>query len=276
MSDPAVSGDSDQRDSAPESDGLPGDAGAAADGASEAARQGSDPVAPDDRAPSASELVGAALGGAARRAGLDPTSDATTGELIWKAIGGWRGAAETILPTLLFVIAFTLTKDLLLAVILSVGIAVVFTVARLIARQTVGAAIGGLIATSIAALWALSTGSATDAFVWGLIVNAVYGGALLISALVGWPIVGLAVGFLMGDGTAWRADRRKRRAFFWLTLAWAALFAVRLAVQLPFYFADDVAGLGIWKIVLGIPLFAAVVALSWYVVRRLYGARERS
>ena len=93
-----------------------------------------------------------------------------------------------------------------------------------------------------AAALALFTGRGQDNFVWGFVTNAVYGTAFLVSALIGWPLIGLAVGFLMGEGTAWRGDKRKRRAFFWLAIAWAALFAPRLAVQLPLYFAGDVDG----------------------------------
>lgn len=227
--------------------------------------------------PAASDVLGQALGGAARRAGFDPQQDATTGEVVWRAIGGPRGIAESLLPTLLFVVSYIVSgNNLILAIALSVGAAVVLTVIRLAARQPFGSAVGGLIGALIAAGWALVTGSAVDAFLWGLVLNAVYGGGLLLSALVGWPIIGLAAGFLMGEGVAWRRDRRKRRAYFWLTIMWAALFAVRLAVQLPYYFSGDVAGLGTWKLLLGIPPFAVLVAVTWIVVRRVNPRRAVS
>jgi hypothetical protein len=74
----------------------------------------------------------------------------------------------------------------------------------------------------------------------------------------------------MGEGTAWRADRRKRRVFFWLSIAWAALFALRLIVQVPLYLAGDVAALGTLKLIMGLPLFAPLVAVTWLAVRALY------
>ena len=52
----------------------------------------------------------------------------------------------------------------------------------------------------------------------------------------------------MNESTRWRSDPRKRRVFFWLAIAWAALFYLRLAVQLPFYFAGDVTTLGTLKL----------------------------
>ena len=75
------------------------------------------------------------------------------------------------------------------------------------------------------------------------------------------------------EGTAWRRDPRKRRVFFWLSIAWAALFAARLIVQLPLYFAGDVTALGTTKLLMGIPLFAPLIAVTWLVVRALYPRR---
>lgn len=234
-------------------------------------------LTPPEREPSASELLGQALGGAARRAGLDPSTQATTGHVVWHAMGGWRGVLESVLPGLVFIVVFTLTLDpesgqgdLWLSLGLSVGIAAVFTVVRLVQRSPVSAALGGLIATAVAAALALFTGRGQDNFIPGFVTNAAYGTALLVSALIGWSIIGLAAGWLMGEGTAWRKDARKRRVFFWLGLAWAALFFLRLGVQLPLYFSGDVAALGTLKLVMGLPLFAPLVAVTWLAVRALY------
>lgn len=243
-----------------------------------APRPGLEPPTPDgERTPSASELVGAALGGAARRAGLDPAEGKTTGHVVWSAMGGWRGILESVLPGLVFLIAWTMTYDpatrsgnLVLSLALSVGLAAIFTLTRLVQRQSASAAIGGLIAAAAAAALSLWTGRGEDSFIPGFLTNSLYGTAFLVSALIGWPLIGLAVGFLMGEGTAWRADKRKRRVFFWLSIAWAGLFAARLIVQLPLYFAGDVAALGTLKLVMGLPLFAPLVAVTWLAVRALY------
>ncbi|MFT4051855.1 MAG: DUF3159 domain-containing protein [Microbacterium sp.] len=220
--------------------------------------------------PGASEIIGAALGSAARRAGLDPAADASTGRVVWAAMGGWRGVFESVLPGLAFVLLFTLTQDLVLALVASVGLAAVFTVVRLLQRSPTSAALGGLMATAVAAVLALWTGRGQDNFVPGLVTNAVYGSAFLVSALVGWSLIGLGVGFLMNEGTVWRRDQRKRRVFFWLAIAWAALFFARLAVQLPLYLAGDVTALGTLKLAMGLPLFAPLVAVTWLAVRALY------
>ncbi len=232
---------------------------------------------------SASEVLSAALGSAARKAGLDPSQQASTGHVVWAAMGGWRGIVETTLPSLAFILAFTLwpgtTADKLVpSLVISVGIAVVFTVIRFAMRQPASAALGGLIAALFAAALAYFTGNASNNFVPGLITNAAYGTALLVSALIGWSLIGLAAGYLMGESTAWRRSKRKRRVFFWLAVAWSALFFLRLAVQLPVYLtslqpenqASAVALLGTLKLVMGLPLFAPMVAVTWLTVRALY------
>lgn len=190
--------------------------------------------------------------------------------MVWQVIGGWRGVGESVLPLLAFVIGYSTTRNLLLSLSLSVGIAAVFTVIRLVTKSPPVAALSGLMAAMIAAGLPLLTGNAADQFVVGFFTNIAYGAAFLISALVRWPLIGVIVGFLTGDGLNWRQHRRKRRTFFWLSIAWAVLFLLRLGVQLPFYFADDVATLGTVKIMMGIPFFALLLGLTWITTRRLY------
>ena len=152
---------------------------------------------PEPPQPTASELVGEALGNAARRAGIDPAEGATTGHVVWAAMGGMRGILEAVLPSLAFLLLYTFTRDLVLALAVSVGAAAVFTALRLAQRSPISSALGGLIATAAAAGLALWTGRGEDNFVPGLITNAAYGTALLLSALIGWSLIGLAAGFLM-------------------------------------------------------------------------------
>ncbi|UJP11666.1 DUF3159 domain-containing protein [Microbacterium sp. KUDC0406] len=231
----------------------------------------SDAADQDDPQQPAPDALSTAFGDAARRMGLDADQSTSTGHVVWRAMGGWRGIVESVLPGLVFVVVYTLKPEpLWISLVGSVGLAAVFTAVRLIQRSPSGAAFGGLIAAGAAAALALWTGRGEDNFVPGFITNSLYGTAYLISALIGWSLIGLIVGYLMGDGLAWRSDRRRRRTFFWLGIAWAAVFFARLAVQLPLYFAGDVALLGTLKIVMGLPLFAPLVAVTWLVARALY------
>lgn len=210
--------------------------------------------------------------------GFDPRTDASARTVVWSAMGGWRGIAESVLPSLLFVVIFTVGSaasaagpgTLWLSLGASVGLAAVFTAVRLIGRTQPAAAVGGLVAAVAAAALALLTGRGEDNFVIGFVSNALYGSAFTVSALVGYPLVGVVVGVATGEGLRWRRDARKRRTFTWLSLAWAALFAGRLAVQLPLYLSGEVTWLGTAKLAMGLPLFAPLVALSWLAVRPLY------
>lgn len=225
------------------------------------------PEAPAD----AAQTLGAAFGGAAQRLGIDPSSGASTGHVVWRAMGGWRGILESVLPSAAFLVIYTLRPDpLWISLVASVGLAAVFSVVRLVQKSPASSALGGLAAVALAAGLALWTGRGQDNFVPGFFTNGLYGTVLLVSALVGWALIGLAAGFLMGDVRGWRSDRRKRRAFFWITIAWAALFYARLAVQLPLYFSGNVQALGTLKLVMGLPLFAPMVAVTWLLIRALY------
>ena len=75
----------------------------------------------------------------------------------------------------------------------------------------------------------------------------------------------------MGEGTAWRADKRKRRVFFWLVdrVGRAVRAAPRRAAAAVLRRAMSTA-LGTLKLVMGLPLFAPLVAVTWLAVRALY------
>ena len=241
------------------------------DRASESAELSQSPDTAES-AESFSNTLGQGLAAAAKRGGLGGIAEgqAPTGAALLKAMGGIRGMAETILPGLVFLVLYSFTFNLPLALGASVAVAVIFTAVRLVGRTPVTQAAAGLIGVGASAALALISGKGSDNFVLGLWTNAGYAAALLVSMLVRWPLIGLAVGYLMGDGVAWRTNKSKYRAMQLLTLAWVGMFAARLAVQLPLYLADNVAGLAVTKLIMGIPLYAPLVLLSWLVVRAIY------
>lgn len=234
------------------------------------------PAANTTDAPGAGAL-GESLAQAARRAGFGAAADSEpiTGHVLLGAMGGIRGIIEAVVPGLVFVVLYTITGDLVLSLAAPVALGVVFVIARLVQRQPVTPALGGLAGIAISAVLALVTGRAEDFYITGFLTNGAYFLALLVSALVGWPLIGLAVGFLMGDGVAWRDERVKRRVLSVLTYCWAGLFLLRLAVELPLYFSGNIAWLGAMKLLMGIPLYAPLLVVSWLVVRSLYGEQTR-
>ncbi|MCU1409049.1 MAG: hypothetical protein JWM23_1129 [Microbacteriaceae bacterium] len=235
--------------------------------------------APDRGADGAAPVPSAfadGIAGAARRAGFGQVAEGEpiTRHALLAAMGGIRGIVEAVLPGLVFLLTYTFTQDLIPALFAPVVISIAFAAARLAQKQTVTQAIGGLLGIGISAVLVLLSGKAENFYLPGFWTNAVYAAALLISVFVRWPLVGLAVGFLMGDGTAWRADPVKRRVLTILTLCWTGLFVLRLAVQLPLYYAGNVEWLGATRLLMGIPLYAPLLVVSWLMVRAVYRKAE--
>ena len=235
-------------------------------------------AAPESAAPepaaAASGALADGLAAAARRAGFSPAAegDAISGRALLDAMGGIRGLVEAVLPGLVFLVTYTITRDLIPALIAPVIIGLIFAALRIKRKETLSQAIGGLVVIAFSAVLALMTGRAEDFYLPGFYTNAIYAAVLIASVLARWPLIGVAVGFLMGDGVEWRKNPSKRRVLTWLTLCWAGLFLVRLAVQLPLYFAGNVEWLGAAKLLMGIPLYAPLLVLSWLVVRSVYKA----
>jgi hypothetical protein len=186
-----------------------------------------------------------------------------------EAIGGPLGVAETSLPAVAFVVAYTASgSDTNTAAAVAVGLALLLTVARLARRESPQHALSGLVGVGFAAFIATRSGKAENFFLPGLLTNAVCASALLVSLAVRWPLVGIIVTKLDGEGDGWREDPGRMRAFVRATWLWAGLFLVRFVVQLPLYLAGAVVALGIARTALGLPVFVLGLWLTWLLVRR--------
>jgi intracellular septation protein A len=172
------------------------------------------------------------------------------------ATGGPLGIAETVLPGVAFVVAYTISgSDTRASAIVAVAVALVLTVARLARRETPRHAIAGLAGVVLAAFVATRSGKAENFFLPGLLLNAAYAAAFLISIVVRRPLVGFVV------------PGAPRRAALQATWGWVGFFALRLAVQLPLYLAGAVVALGVARTAMGVPLFAVGVWLTWLLTR---------
>lgn len=196
-----------------------------------------------------------------------------TAQDIWSAVGGVRGLVEAIVPGLTFLTVFSLTGVLLWSVLAPLSLAVVFVLARIISRSTVQPALigmGGIAASAAVALW---SGRPEDNFVLGLWVNGIGLTVMLVSIVVGRPLIGVISGLLVSD-PQWRADRAKRTLATIATALWVGLFGARLVVQVPLFLQGAVAELAIARLVMGLPLYALVLWLSWMLMRSVYRAPE--
>jgi hypothetical protein len=81
-------------------------------------------------------------------------------------------------------------------------------------------------------------------------------------------MLGLVVGFALGQKTRWRADPDLRRAYGRASWVWAASFLLRAGINLPLYLTGNLVAMGVARVVLGWPLVLAVIATSWWVLVR--------
>lgn len=183
------------------------------------------------------------------------------------AVGGPRGAAESILPTLLFLVLSITTGSIPIAVAAAGAVVLVCLVARLVQRQSVSGALGGLIGVALGAVLALRSGRGSDFYAPGIAINAVALAVLLVSLAVRRPLVGTVAAALDARVRAWREDPRARRAYGRATWLFAGLYAAKLLVQVPLLLSGSLAALGMAKLAMGLPAFAVIAYLVWLMHR---------
>ena len=232
----------------------------------------------EPREPESAPSLSDTLSAAAQRAGFARVApgETPTASALLAAVGGVRGLIESILPGLVFLVVYTLTGDLVPSVVVPIAVAALFVIVRLITRTPVMPAIVGAIGIAASATLALISGRAEDNFVPGFWINAISLTTLVVSLIVRWPLVGLIVGLLTSDISGWRADRAKVRVMTVATVLWAGLFALRLGVQLPLYFSGNVEWLAGTKLLMGVPLYAGLLWVTWLLVRAVYARPERA
>jgi hypothetical protein len=238
-----------------------------------------EPDRPESTPPKLRDALGAV---AAKNTGLGAVAgeQAPSGQALLKAMGGVRGLCESVLPGLAFIVLYsaliTALPDAAVPVALgaSVLIALVFTLWRVIAKQNATQAVAGLIGVGASAILAIATNKPSNNFLLGLGIDALYGVVFLVSVLVRWPLIGLVVGYLYGEGTAWRRHRATYRVAVIATLLWVALFAARLVVQVPLYLADSTTSLAIAHLLMGVPLYVPVLLVTWLLVRSVYARKQ--
>lgn len=198
-----------------------------------------------------------------------------TRQQILESMGGWSGTIVTAVPLVVFVLVNAVT-GLRAAVIAAVASAVVVAGYRLARRQPVQQAVTGLFSVAIAAAIAARTGQARGFFLLGIAAAFGYAAIFAISLIVRRPLVGVLWEYLdpapLPPGQRWHKLRELRRAYDVATAAVLAMFLARALVQLSLFKENRTGLLAVAKLVMGLPLYLAVVAVVFWVVRR---ARQR-
>ncbi|NBO25780.1 MAG: DUF3159 domain-containing protein [Actinobacteria bacterium] len=185
-------------------------------------------------------------------------------ELLAKVLGGWAGVIDSGLPFVIFTIVYLVTdNDLETTLYASVGTAAVIAVLRLIRRQSLQQVLSGLIGIGIAAFLAKRTGNADNFFLPGIITNAVYACVCLISIAIRRPLLGYVIEAMRGRDMSWVKDHEAHRLFSTITWLWVLIFGLRVAIMFPLFLLGQTAALGTLKIILGYPLFALGIFVTF-------------
>lgn len=215
----------------------------------------------------------------------EETVEAVVRRQLSKALGGIRGILEAAVPTIMFTVTFLLTRDIRTALYISVAGVLVLLVARIIQRSTIQFVFNSLVGIGVGAAFAWNSarsgGDSGDQalayFLPGLLYNSVYAVVLILSVVVGWPLVGFLVGSVTGDPTAWHRDHQIVRLCRNLTWMLVLPCVLRVLVQGPIYLSgkqgladkDVMVGLlGASKLAMGWPLQVAALAAMIYLLGR--------
>ena len=185
------------------------------------------------------------------------------------AFGGKKGLIDSGIPAVIFLVIFNVTKDLRSALIASIAISALLTIIRLARRDTLQHALSGFIGVLICAWFANRTGNPSDLYIPKLLTNLGYGSVYLIANLVGWPVLGLMLGPILGENLSWRNHPERKRAYVQASWLWVAMFFTRIAVQYPIYRSGNVNLLGTVNLAMGYPFFIATAYGSWLIIRRV-------
>jgi hypothetical protein len=183
------------------------------------------------------------------------------------ALGGKKGLIDSGFPAVIFLVVFNINQDLQMAIWSSLGLAIILAIWRLSRKDTIQHSISGVIGVLICAYFASRSGNASDFYIPKLLTNLGYGTVYLIANLVGWPILGLVLGPLLGENFTWRNNPRRKKMYIKASWLWVALFFSRIAVQYPIYKSGNVNLLGTVNLAMGYPLFFAAAYGSWLIIK---------
>ena len=188
-------------------------------------------------------------------------------ETVIKARGGKKGLIDSGLPAVIFLVTFNVRNNLREAIVAALSLSICLAIFRLAKKDTIQHSISGILGVLICAYFANRSGNASDFYIPKLLTNLAYGSTYLIANLVGWPILGIVLGPLLGENFEWRKNPERKKVYTRASWIWVAMFFSRIAVQYPIYRSGNVNLLGTVNLAMGYPLFFATAYGSWLVIK---------
>ena len=183
------------------------------------------------------------------------------------ALGGKKGLIDSGVPSIIFLIVFNISKEVNTAIMSALALSLILAIFRLIKKDTIQHSVSGVIGVLICAYFANKSGNASDFYIPKLLTNLGYGTVYLIANLVGWPILGVVLGPLLGENFTWRNNPARKRMYVKASWIWVVMFFSRIAVQYPIYKSGNVNLLGTVNLAMGYPLFFAAADGTWLVIK---------
>ena len=188
-------------------------------------------------------------------------------ETVIKALGGKKGLIDSGLPAVIFLVTFNVRNNLREALIAALSLSILLAILRLAKKDTIQHSVSGILGVLICAYFANRSGNASDFYIPKLLTNLAYGTAYLVANLVGWPLLGIVLGPLLGENFEWRKNPARKKVYTRASWIWVAMFFSRIAVQYPIYRSGNVNLLGTVNLAMGYPLFFATAYGSWLVLK---------
>jgi Protein of unknown function (DUF3159) len=200
-------------------------------------------------------------------------------EQISEQLGGVRGLIESSVPVLVFVLLNVILSASFVglekkhALYWAIGGSVASALAiggyRLARRQPVRHAVNGVFGIAVGAYLAYRSGNARDFYLPGILLTLAQVAACLVSVLFRKPLIGFVWAVLANGGKHdWLHKPKLLGTFQWLTLVWAGSLFVRAGVQGWLYLANEANAIGIVRILISWPIYAATFAFTIWAVRR--------
>ncbi|MFD3454438.1 DUF3159 domain-containing protein [Streptomyces sp. NPDC058691] len=191
-------------------------------------------------------------------------SRAAADHALLQAFGGVWGMVDTTVPGLVFVLIYTINRDIKTAAVAALGLSLVLALARVVRKQTLKHAFSGVFGVAFGAVFAMLSGDAKNFYLPGMLYTLGLAVAYVVSALVGYPLIGLLLGPILKENLSWKTRNPGRLvAYTKATWAWGIILLAKSAVLFPLYFWGNATQLGWVKVALGIPPFLLAVYLTW-------------
>ena len=195
---------------------------------------------------------------------------------IVNALGGTRGLIDNGVPSIIFLILFNIKHELKSAIYAAIISSAILAIWRLVKRDTLQHAVSGFIGILICAWFAKQGGQAKDYYIPSFIKNSAYALLYVSGNLIGWPILGIVIGPIIGENLEWRKVPERKRVYTLAGWIWVGMFLLRLAIMYPLYQANQLNALGIASIALGYPLFLLTIWWTWLIIKSVPSVKPAS